>query len=52
MFLDGVGCDGTEDTLVDCPSSPRLGFINEMCACNEEDCVEDLGVRCPGMYYM
>ena len=48
VFLDGVGCDGTEQTLVECPSSPRLGFIDGRCACNKEDCVEDLGVKCPG----
>ena len=48
VFLDGVGCEGTEEKLVDCDSYPRLGFINGRCACNEENCVEDLGVRCPG----
>ena len=48
MFLDGVGCKGMERKLVDCDRYPRLGFIDERCACNEENCVEDLGVRCPG----
>ena len=50
VFLDGVGCKGMERKLVDCDRYPRLGFIDERCACNEENCVEDLGVRCPGKY--
>ena len=50
VFLDNFACDGVERTLLDCPRGSRLGLISESCACTTfEDCVEDLGVICPGL---
>ena len=50
MFLDNVACDGGEQTLLDCSSGSRIGLISDGCACTTfEDCVEDLGVMCPGL---
>ena len=50
VFLDNVACDGGEQTLLDCPRGSRLGLISESCACATfENCVEDLGVMCPGL---
>ena len=50
MFLDNVACDGGEKTLLDCPRGSRIGLISDGCACNTfEDCVDDLGVMCPGL---
>ena len=46
VFLDRVGCDQTEETLLQCDRSSRLGLVSGMCAC--DGCSEDLGVRCPG----
>ena len=50
MFLDNLACDGGEQTLIDCPRGSRLGLITEDCTCTTfPDCVEDLGVLCPGL---
>ena len=50
VFLDNLACDGGEKTLLDCPRGSRLGLISESCACTTfSDCVEDLGVICPGL---
>ena len=50
VFLENVACDGGEQTLLDCPRGSRLGLISESCACTTfEDCVEDLGIICPGL---
>ena len=40
IWLDNVGCRGTETRLIDCPASP-LGSHN----CGH---IEDAGVRCTG----
>ena len=50
VFLDSVACKGSEKTLLDCRTGSRLGFITEDCTCTTfSDCVEDLGVVCPGL---
>lgn len=48
VFVDEVDCTGAEENIVDCDFGTRIGFINDFCAC--DDCAEDLGLRCPGLY--
>ena len=45
-FLDNVNCMGTESRLMDC--NEEIGLISGDCAC--DGCVQELGVKCPGMY--
>ena len=42
VFLDGLGCTGQEDTLINCEHRP-LGFPNTDCTHSD-----DAGVECPG----
>ena len=50
VFLNNLACDGHEQTLLDCPKGSRLGLIDDSCTCTiQEDCVEDLGIICPGL---
>ena len=42
IYLDGVGCIGTENTLNDCP---RSSFVS--CTFSH---AEDAGVRCQGLW--
>ena len=50
VFLNNIACDGHEQTLLDCKKGSRLGLIDDTCTCTtQEDCVEDLGVKCPGL---
>ena len=45
IFLDDVVCGGEEERLIDCPLSGHLGLRDEQCGA-------DLGVVCPGSYYL
>lgn len=50
VFLNNIACDGREQTLLDCQKGSRLGLIDDTCICTtQEDCVEDLGIICPGL---
>ena len=50
VFLNNLACDGHEQTLLDCQKGSRLGLIDDTCICTtQEDCVEDLGIMCPGL---
>ena len=43
IFLEGVECVGTEDSLLDCDMHVELGLT----LCDHSD---DVGIRCYGMY--
>ena len=43
IFLEGLECDGTESSLLDCPMDVDLGLS----LCDHSD---DAGIRCFGMY--
>ena len=42
IYLDGVGCSGSESNLTDCPSSSFVSCTNGHS--------EDAGVRCQGRF--
>ena len=43
IFLEGLECDGTESSLLDCPMDVELGLS----ICDHSD---DAGIRCYGTY--
>lgn len=52
VFLDNIACNGEEKTLLDCTRSSPLGLIGDSCVCTtQDDCVEDLGIICPGLIH-
>ena len=43
VFLEGLECDGTESSLLECPMDTQLGL-------SQCDHSEDSGIRCYGKY--
>ena len=45
VYLEGLKCDGDEDSLLDCPMEVELG--HSVC-----DHSRDVGIRCYGAYFI